>query len=307
MRLLCLLFPRLPIQLARRRSPELAGRPFVVLSGEGDAALVAAVSPEAGAAGIEPGMLAAAARSRCQRLATVASNAGDCLDALETAASILRTRATPHVALHGGDCLVLDLRGLESRFASEADAATSLAMLVRSWTGLDVRAGIAAGAADARAAARAALRSPIVAPLDASEVETLAYDPAPAIGAAFSWPAPATAVEVRARIARVLASFESILAARDESFRALVLTVAGPDGDTATIQVTSHDPLHDAADAMSRLAPQLGTALLDGAVRLDLSMRRLGPAMRVEPLRHNVAAAHFATARDPRRPLLRAS
>lgn len=308
MRLLALAFPRLPAQLARIGKPELAGRPFVVLSGDGEGALVAAASPEASAAGIERGMLATSARSRCPRLLEVPANAGDCLEILDQTACILRNRATPHVAIEGPDHILVDLRGLDTRFADEDGAAVALAMLVRSWTGLDVRAGVAGTPDAALAAARSARRLPVVAPQDASEPRRLAIPNEPAISAFFAFPAPVAAVDCRARIARTLARLETVLAARNESFRALTLTISGAAGDAARLQVGSREPMHSAAEAMEQLAPRLGTTLLDGAVRLEVTLRRLGPSMRVEPLRRQPARPPFvAVAADPGRPLLRAS
>lgn len=308
MRLLALAFPRLAVQIARLRAPELAGRPLVVISGEGEDALVAAASPEASAAGIERGMLVAAARSRCPSLLTASANAGDCLEILEQAASILRSRATPNVAIAGSHHLLVDLAGLDSRFADEEAAAVSLAVLVRSWTRLDVRAGVAGTREAALAAARTARRLPVVEPLESSDPERLVVTRDPEITASFEFAAPASAVDCRARIARSLARLETMLAGRDESFRALTLTVTGSVGDAATLQLSSHEPLHSAAEAMELLAPHLATSLLDGVVRLELALRRLGPSMRVEPLRRDRLPSRLvAVALDPRQPLLRAS
>lgn len=308
MRLLALAFPRLPVQLARLGAPELAGRPFVVISGEGESALVAAASPEASAAGIDRGMLIATALGHCPAVATVAPNAGDCLDALEQAASILRNRATPNVAIAGRDHILVDLHGLEPRFADEEAAAVALSMLARSWTRLDVRAGVAGTREPAIAAARTARRLPVIEPLESSDPERLVVTRDPEITASFEFAAPASAVECRARIARSLARLETLLAGRDESFRALTLTVTGSAGDAATLQLSSHEPLHSAAEAIELLAPHLATSLLDGVVRLELALRRLGPSMRVEPLRREQLPSRLvAVALDPRQPLLRAS
>lgn len=308
MRLLALAFPRLPVQVARSHAPELAGRPFAVLSGEGEGALIAAASPEASAAGIERGMLASAARGCCRNLAVIPANAGDCLDALEQAASILRIRATPNVVMGGHDHLLVDLGGLESRFAGEQAAATALAALIRSWTRLDVRAGVGGDAVQALAAARTARRLPFIAPIGTSEPTRLAASRTAEIVASLELPAPAPAIEWRTRIARTLVRLETILAGRDESFRGLSLTVSGPAGDTATLQVSSHEPMHSAADAMAILAPHLAVSLLDGAMRIDLALRHPGPSMRVEPLVREPAASRVRPAGfGPWQPLLRAS
>jgi hypothetical protein len=55
MRVLCLLFPRLSIQLALQQRPGLAGRPVALIAGAGDSALVSAASTEAAARGWSPG------------------------------------------------------------------------------------------------------------------------------------------------------------------------------------------------------------------------------------------------------------
>ena len=308
MRLLCLHFPRLAIQLLRRDRPDLAGTPVVLVAGDGDNALVAALSAELSASAIAPGMLASAARARCPRASFLPDNAGDCLAALEEAASILRIRATPAVVVASREDLFVDLAGLGDRFPDEESAAVGIATLVRSWTGLDVRAGVGPTREAALAAARSALRQPMVEPVRDEPTERLLVSPDPAFVARAEWPSPSGPVAVRARLARMLATFETVLTTRSESFRHLRLSLRDATGAERTLTVASHEPLHHAAEALALLADQLHDVALSGVVAAELRLSRIGPSTRVEPVRAGVPARRSGASAVPFRPsLLRAS
>jgi impB/mucB/samB family len=284
MRLLCLHFPRLAIQLLRRSRPDLAGVPVVLVAGDGDNALVAALSAELSASGVMPGMLAAAARARCSRASFLSDNAGDCLATLEAVASILRLRATPAVVIASREHLFVDLAGLDERFPDEESAAAGIATLVRSWIGLDVRAGVGPTRDSALAAAHSALRQPVVVPVGDAPTERLAVSPEPAIAARAEWTIPSGPIAVRARLARVLATFETVLATRSESFRQVRLSLADVSGSERILTIASHEPLHHAAEALALLAGQLDDVALLGVVAVRMCLERIGPSVRVEPV-----------------------
>ncbi|MCL6644759.1 MAG: DNA polymerase Y family protein, partial [Dehalococcoidia bacterium] len=69
MRILVVAAPRLSVQLARRAEPGLRGRSAATVQELGGEPLVAVPSVEASAAGVQPGMTLAEARSRCPALA----------------------------------------------------------------------------------------------------------------------------------------------------------------------------------------------------------------------------------------------
>ncbi|GAB4322519.1 MAG: hypothetical protein Kow0010_03340 [Dehalococcoidia bacterium] len=157
MRILCLFFPRLGVQLVHRANPGLGGRPVALLDGRGDdAVVVAASSPD-----VVPGLAASAARRRSPGIRFVPDNAAACYDELERLASIIHANATPLVALGGRDHLFVDIRGLDSRFGDEPGVARGIAGIARTWSGLDLRAAVAGSRAEALAAARAARRGPL--------------------------------------------------------------------------------------------------------------------------------------------------
>jgi impB/mucB/samB family len=310
MRVLCLTFPRLGIQVARRRDDALASRPLVVLSGEGDSALVSAASTEAAACGVTVGMLASVARGRCPAASFLADNAGECLDVLEQAASILRLRATPSVAAAGREHLFIDLTGMESRFASEALAASRLSSIVSAWTGYDVRAGVAPTGQAALAAARTARRFPVI--VRESADDGAGNEPivatAAAMSGAFAWDLAPRPMEVRARIVRLLNGLQSVLEARHESFRELVLDLHHASGAAATVRLQSPRPLHRSAEAIQLFGGELPDEVLDGVSGIRISLGRLGPDVRVEPARREIRSGTliYAPVRPVQQRLLRA-
>ncbi len=284
MRMLCLHFPRLAIQLLRGDRPELSGKPVALVATAADSALVAAVSAELAASGVAPGMLASAARARCPRASFLPDNAGDCLAALDDAASILRLRATPAVVVASREHLFVDLDGLRHLFPDEESAAAGIATLVRSWTGLDVRAGVGPTREAALAAARSALRQPVVAQLGDEPGERLQLTPEPAFVARAEWPAPSNPVAVRARLARMVATFATVLAARGESYRRVHVSLVDANGAERTLALASHEPLHHAAEALALLGDHLDDRALSGVAAAELRLSRIGPSTRIEPI-----------------------
>ena len=282
MRLLCLYFPRLASAVARQRDGSLAQRPVVLLSGVGDGAVVAGSSVEATTTGVRDGMPAEAARQRCPGAAFRSANANECLSVLEEAASILRLRATPNVAIVSGSHLLIDLRGLESRFADEAIAATRLAATVKAWTGVDVRAGVGSTPAAARTAAESARRFPmIVAAEGGLETHIGAQNPARTISGSATVADGSDVKALRARVVRLLGQLELLAEGREESFRRVRVEVTRAEG-IETAVLSAPQPLHTAAEALALLATHETDALFLGAAAVRISLERLGPDMRIE-------------------------
>ncbi len=287
MRILCLLLPRLGIQVARRRDPALVGHPVVVLAGDGETTLAAAASAEASACGVSAGTLASVARSRCPGAAFLPDNAGECLDVLEQAASILRLRATPNVAIGGRDHILVDLQGVEAMFADEATAASRLAGIAGNWIGYDIRAGVGSTREAAYSAARSARRFPVITG-DSGEVQaadTPVGGAAERISGSFRAGGPMDPVMARARVLRILGGLQTVLDARGESFREVSLELTHISGAGATVRFRSSNPLHRAAEAIHVIGDGLPDGVLDGVTAVRVSLERLGPDVRVEPIR----------------------
>lgn len=305
MRILCLVLPRLAIQLARNASHDLTERPVALLDA---ASLVTAASVEATAAGIEIGMTADAARDRCPALATVPDNANDCLDLLERIASIIHTNATPNVAIASREHLVIDLAGLDGRFIDESAAAEGIAGLVRTRTGLEVRAAVGSTGGEALAAARRARRLPIV----CATLPDAAFESPRArrgdISAVHAWQETPAPVAARARLVRMLAALETMLAGRGESFRELRVTLHS-SGGSVHVALPTPRPFHHANEALELLATALTTAAFEDVREIEVRLARLGPAVEVAPWRQPAPLARESSgpATPLQRALLRAS
>ena len=306
MRLLCLVFPRLAIQLARRAHPELQRRPLVLLAGQGDFALVAAWSVEAAVTGVEAGMLATTARSRCPNATVLPYEAAAQLDVLEDAVSILRRRATPAVAIGGPDHVFVDLARLEAVFAGEQAAAVGLSGFVRSWTGLDVRAGVGSTRSSALVVARSALQNPVVASDDATPAERLVVEPDATLSAGTCWPESCDAREFRLRLVRLCARLETVLRAREESFRSISVEVTGPSGPVCRHALASRAPMHTASEALSLIGPALDHWRPNGITHVELSLSRLAPEFLVRPTERSVPLAQGRVRHEVQRRLVRA-
>jgi hypothetical protein len=307
MRIACLVLPNLAIQLCRQ-AHEDAPRMLVLLAGDGDGAVVTAVSPGAQAIGITVGMTALAARARCPSAWFGTDNAGNCIEMLESIAAILRLRATNSVAIGGADHIFVSLSGLEALFPDEALAAAALAALVRSWSGLDVRAGVAATRANALDAARRARRAPVVVENDTAASDEIAPWRDETVGARYSFSADATAKESRARLVRMLTATEAILAGREESFREIRLTLQS-ETQTNTYRLRSHRPLHRAAEAVALLANAVPPDAFESVSAIEVELGRLGPTWEVVAAISPAMPGRFvqAPARPVQARLLRAS
>jgi len=254
----------------------------VLLSGVGDGAVVTGSSVEAATTGVRAGMPAQAARQRGPGAAFLAANPNECLGVLEQAASILRLRATPNVAIVSGSHILVDLRGLESRFADEAMAATRLAATVKAWTDVDVRAGVGSTPADARTAAESARRFPMIAAVaEGSEARIALQNPARLISGSVTVEADADAKVVRSRVVRLLRQLELLAEGREESFRRVRVEVERIEG-LETAVLSAPQPLNTAAEALALIAANETEALFLGATMVRVSLERLGPDMRVE-------------------------
>ncbi len=298
MRILCLLFPRLSIQLVRLQRPDLDGRPIAMIANSGDPALISAVSSEAVARGVVAGMTPAQARVRCPEAAFLPDNAGACLDELERIASIVRTRATGIVAIASREELLIDIDSLPAHLGvDDGEVAARLAALVRMWSGLGVRAGVASTRLGAREAARGArlgpaIRPPVLAwgepPLQASSTGPLAAEVLIPLGT--------SPLAARARLHRATQQLQALLEGAERSYREVRLVITSERGaDTLLRRVI--EPTSDVQAALTAAAPALTDEALAAAASVRLELARLGPDVRVEP----AAAASMA-----REPLLRA-
>lgn len=289
MRLLALVLPRLGIQLARQADAKLGGVPLALIAGAGEGALVALPSVEATAGGVETGMTLAQARQRVPALVMVPDNAGECLDALDDLASILRTNATTNVAIVSRDAIVVSLEGLEDRFDDEAGAATALARFARMWAGLDVRAGVAGTVDGALQAARTARRFPVICH-DGSDVQGIP-SVRDGIGIRMRWDSPQAPSAVETRLARALSTLESALDEVPASYRGVAVEVAR--GRTLDhFRLKAQSPLHTAAEVFDLIRSRVSADAMQGATALSVRLERPGPDVRVNPWRRPVATMH---------------
>jgi hypothetical protein len=273
-RFVCVLFPRLGVQLAVRGRPELAGRPVILIAGAGDEALVAECSPEAAARGLLAGMSAGQARGRCPGAAFLPDNAGACLDELGRIASILRTRATSLVAVEGRSHMVAAV--------ADEDEARAVVALARAWSGWDVKGGLGATRAGALEAARSARCGGL---LGAERERAGADEPVPwrseGVYAAEFRVEPRKALSAGAGMKRAAARLDALLAGRGESFREVTLLWEGA-GSVRVERVRTARPLHRANEGVEALRPAVARAVAEGARGLRVELGRLGPAVRVE-------------------------
>ncbi len=290
MRTLCLLFPRLGIQIARRENPGIRGRPAGLITGDGDTGLISVVSVEATAAGVETGMTPEQATERCPAIVFERDNAGACLGELERMASILHVKATTDVAIVSRDAVAIGLGGLGCQFADESAAANALAQLARSWTGLDVRAGVGSTVEAGLAAARTARRYPVICPEDGPG-EALPVMPSEVSGSVRLQPG-----QEWARAGALLDRLTMGLQVYGLSFREVVIEVERPSGG-ASMRIRSDAPLHAGAEALALIRDRAGSGALAGASALRVSLRRVGPRVRVDPWRPATTRSGQATVR----------
>jgi hypothetical protein len=289
MRFLALTFPRLGIQLLRAGSPEFSGRPVALLAGEGDTALVSAVSCEATKDGVEIGMTLAQARQRCPGLTFERDNARQCLEHLEAMASILRARATTSVAIVSRNALVVSLDGMENQFRDEMAAAQAVLGVARSWSGLDVRGAVAGDVASAMTAARTARRFPVVVPGESAREEGLPRFED--VSAVHTFTAPAAGSEAMGRLGRLAGTLQVLLSDSPRSYRRVVLNL---ERGAYRTQFTfrPEQVIHRPANAAELLRQRLSPSDLEGATRFELRLESAGPSVAVEPWRPASATMH---------------
>jgi len=306
MAVLVLFFPRLGIQLARRKDSALAGKPLGLLVGEGESALLAAVSVEATADGVEQGMTALQARQRCPAITFERDNASECIETLEGLLPILRSRATTNVAIVSRDAIALSLAGMEGRFTDEGAAAHATLTLVRTWSGLDVRGAVAGNIKDALCSARKARRFPVISGDPGETVAELpAYEP---VTGQFTWESPVTSRDAAERLTRMASSLQAVMSAYGHSYRSVRVDVShGANRTSYTFR--SAQPMHRASEALDLIRERLDAGKLDGATGIRLSLEKPGPMIAVEPWRTPVATMHQLSgpAIPVQRRLLRAS
>jgi hypothetical protein len=306
MRYAALFFPRLAIQLARRTNPELGARPLGLISGEGDAGLLSAVSVEATADGVEPGMTPLQARQRCSGIMIEPDNARTGIETLESLVTILKARTTTNVAIVSRNEIVVSLEGMEAQFADEGAAALGLAGIARSWTMLDVRTAVASTIEEASCAARRARRFPAICPLREDASANLpVYEP---IAASFGWEAPASAAVAESRLARMVSGLSPAFEAYGQSYREVRIELEhGPYRRTLVLRPDA--PLLSAVEALRLIRGKVDPAGLEGVTSLRVVCAAPGPSVEILPWRAPVARFHELSgpAVPIQRRLLRAS
>ncbi|CAN0604069.1 unnamed protein product, partial [Ectocarpus sp. 12 AP-2014] len=120
-RYLALWFPFLPANRLQRQSgvPQQADAPTVFIEKHRSALRLMAVSPQAVALGLSPGMTLADARARVPELTAIDMDRSADSAWLERMADFC-DRYTPLMALDGADGVVLDITGCTHLFGGEA-------------------------------------------------------------------------------------------------------------------------------------------------------------------------------------------
>jgi hypothetical protein len=157
---ICLFFPRLALDLVRRRSETLRLLPLIVVEGHGEDARVLHRSPDAACLGVLVGMRAGQARRLAPRAAFVPFPRMAAGEELERMAALLRDETALHVSAVREDHLLFEAadgavlsRGLDSYVERLAEA-----LSLR--TGHLVTGGVASSPEAAVANARLAARRP---------------------------------------------------------------------------------------------------------------------------------------------------
>jgi nucleotidyltransferase/DNA polymerase involved in DNA repair len=164
MRVVCLMVPRLPVQVVRRWDPGLAQTPLIVGGRRWDEGAVLDCCARATAAGVAPGMRLSQAEALCPDARFVPADE-EAYDAAHDALSDGVRHFTPTVETGELGLMYAEISGLKRRFEDDADLAHELMEEAITALGLDVRVGLAGSKFVAQQAARAALvRKPCTVP-----------------------------------------------------------------------------------------------------------------------------------------------
>lgn len=270
MRILCLLFPRLPLDLALRVRPGLRPGPVALLRGAGAGANVTIVSCELSARGIVAGMSAGEVSRRAPGTLFLPDNAGACFEALERVAGLLRRKATPFLEVGGRTHVFADLTRLAHGPVEEERVARALAALVTTWLESPARAGVADTRAAALEAARAARRAPQVVPGSLEEEPAIAAWPPGSVRVAADCRPGAGAPGFAATVDRLARKLDLVLAGRGATARVLSLR-AGAWGNSLRLQEPEDVPSRHVAALLRGLPAGWRTE------RVELEADALGP------------------------------
>ena len=152
MRLACVLVPDFPLQALRRSAPDLAEAPLAVACGPSPRDVVVAVSAEAAAFGVRPGMTSAQARQAFSGVLVRVAPQEVTAAAAEALADVAGS-FSPRIRRRRPGEVLVDVGGLVPRFGSEARVAHELLRGCRR-VGLEGCVGVASGTGVARTAAR---------------------------------------------------------------------------------------------------------------------------------------------------------
>jgi DNA polymerase-4 len=155
MRVVCLLVPRLPVQVAQRCDPGLAQMPLIVGGRRWDEGAVLDCCVQAAATGVVPGMRLAQAEALCPDARFVPADEEAYNVAHEALGDSVR-HFTPTVETGELGLVYAEISGLKRRFDDEAELAHELMEEAITALGLDVRVGLAGSKFVAHQAARAA-------------------------------------------------------------------------------------------------------------------------------------------------------
>ena len=140
-RILCLWFPRLPVERALRQRPLALPAPFAVVADRNGAQVLHSLNPEAEAAGLAAGQSLRDARAICPALGTVAADErGEAV--FLTALRRWAGKYSPWIAEEGAAGLVLDITGCAHLFGGEEGLLAAVEGECEGM-GLTVRAGLA--------------------------------------------------------------------------------------------------------------------------------------------------------------------
>ena len=159
MSVLCLYFPRMAVEIACRRHPNLKGRGIVFLEGAGDDAVVAGRSPEAACRGIFLGMRSGEARRRVPGIAFLPANGTRVREELGRMATNLSEELGLPVSI-APNSLIVPLPASAALDRGGEQYVERLAQAVAADSGMAVVCGVGSTVDEAAALARSAARRP---------------------------------------------------------------------------------------------------------------------------------------------------